>query len=97
MALFSLLVAILVERLKLLPSGWQFDSVMTRYQKKFWDSQSLKSAFSVAMAIVLPALLVFVLVTNHYEACLNSISRRHVVATYKLVIVMPASWIVVTV
>jgi AmpE protein len=61
MALFSLLVAILVERLKLLPSGWQFDSVMTRYQKKFWDSQSLKSAFSVAMAIVLPALLVFVI------------------------------------
>ncbi|WP_350583189.1 regulatory signaling modulator protein AmpE, partial [Pseudomonas sp. HY2-MNA-CIBAN-0224] len=61
MALFSLLVAILVERLKLLPSGWQFDSVMTRYQKQFWDSQSLKSAFSVAMAIVLPALLVFVI------------------------------------
>ncbi|QDE32863.1 beta-lactamase regulator AmpE [Shewanella polaris] len=61
MALFSLLMAILVERLKLLPSGWQFDSVIARYQKLFWDNQSLKSEFGVAMAIVLPALLVLLI------------------------------------
>ena len=61
MALFSLLVAILVERLKLLPSSWQFDTVMMRYQKQFWDSQSLKSEFGVAVALVLPAVSVFLI------------------------------------
>ncbi|RPA56299.1 beta-lactamase regulator AmpE [Shewanella vesiculosa] len=61
MALFSLLVAILVERLKLLPSSWQFDTVMMRYQKQFWDSQSLKSEFGVAVALVLPAISVFLI------------------------------------
>lgn len=60
MALFSLLVAILVERLKLLPSGWQFDSLMVRYHKQFWDAKSLASEFGVVMALALPAVVVFV-------------------------------------
>ncbi|MGI2173889.1 beta-lactamase regulator AmpE [Shewanella ulleungensis] len=60
MALFSLLIAILVERLKLLPSGLQFDRLMTRYHKQFWDAESLASDFGVAMALILPALVVFV-------------------------------------
>ena len=60
MALFSLLVAILVERLKLLPSGWQFDSLMVRYHKQFWDAKSLASEFGVVMALTLPAVVVFV-------------------------------------
>ncbi|MDD8060286.1 MULTISPECIES: beta-lactamase regulator AmpE [Shewanella] len=61
MALFSLLVAILVERLKLLPSSWQFDHLMQRYHKQFWDDESLGSEFGVTMALVLPALVVFVI------------------------------------
>jgi AmpE protein len=61
MALFSLLVAILVERLKLLPSGWQFDSIMARYQKQFWDSKTLGSELGVATAILLPALSVLLI------------------------------------
>jgi AmpE protein len=61
MALFSLLVAILIERLKLLPSSWQFDSVMARYQKQFWDSKTLDSTVGVATAILLPALLVWLI------------------------------------
>ena len=60
MALFSLLVAILVERLKLLPSGLQFDRLMVRYHKQFWDADSLASEFGVAMALILPAVVVFV-------------------------------------
>ncbi|MGX9461542.1 beta-lactamase regulator AmpE [Shewanella sp. A14] len=61
MALFSLLVAILVERLKLLPNSLQFDSVMARYQKMFWDRPSLKSTLNVAIAMMLPALLVLLI------------------------------------
>ncbi|UAL44034.1 beta-lactamase regulator AmpE [Shewanella inventionis] len=60
MALFSLLVAILAERLKLLPRSLQFDCLMDRYHKQFWDADSLASEFGVVMALLLPALVVFV-------------------------------------
>ncbi|MCL1142067.1 beta-lactamase regulator AmpE [Shewanella gaetbuli] len=59
MALFSLLIAILVERLKLLPVGWQFDKLMLRYHKQFWDSKSLSSEVAVAIAVILPSFVVF--------------------------------------
>ncbi|MGL4712968.1 MAG: beta-lactamase regulator AmpE, partial [Shewanella sp.] len=59
MALFSLLVAILVERLKWLPSTWQCDRLLQSYQVTFFgDKASLTSAM-IAIAIVLPALVVY--------------------------------------
>jgi len=59
MALFSLLIAILVERLKLLPVNWQFDTLMMRYHKLFWDKKSLKTDVAVAVAVILPSFVVF--------------------------------------
>ncbi|WP_445947334.1 beta-lactamase regulator AmpE [Shewanella sp.] len=57
MALFSLLMAILVERLRLLPDLWQFDSLMQRYHKRLWDSESLGSTSGALLAMALPAMV----------------------------------------
>ncbi|WP_434931001.1 beta-lactamase regulator AmpE [Shewanella sp. HL-SH5] len=59
MALFALLVAILVERLKLLPVSLQFDTLMLRYHKQFWDKKSLSTDLGVAIAVALPSFVVF--------------------------------------
>lgn len=61
MALFSLLVAILVDRLKLLPATWQFDRLLQNYQKTFFGDKASLTAPMLAVALVLPALLVLVL------------------------------------
>ncbi|MBT1444005.1 beta-lactamase regulator AmpE [Shewanella sp. JM162201] len=36
MALFSLLMAILADRLKLLPESWQFDAILARFHQRLW-------------------------------------------------------------
>jgi AmpE protein len=59
MALFSLLVAIMVERLKLLPVNWQFDYLMQRYHKQFWDKASLSTELGVAIAVIIPSIVIF--------------------------------------
>ena len=41
MALFSLLIAILVERLKLLPASWQCDQLLQSYQSTFLVTKPL--------------------------------------------------------
>ena len=61
MALFSLLLAILIERFKLLPSSLHFGPLMDRYRKQFWDEQSLNSEAGVVFAILLPAVVVFII------------------------------------
>ncbi|NMH66958.1 beta-lactamase regulator AmpE [Shewanella salipaludis] len=61
MALFSLLVAILVERLKLLPSTWQFDGLLRRYHASVFGSEPLSSDLVMALALVLPAVGVYLL------------------------------------
>lgn len=61
MALFSLLVAILVERLKFLPSSWQFDRLLQSYQMTFFGDKASLTTPMIALALVLPALVVYVL------------------------------------
>lgn len=61
MALFSLLVAILVERLKFLPSSWQFDRLLQSYQATFFGDKASLTAPLMALALTLPALVVYVL------------------------------------
>ncbi|MCL1091677.1 beta-lactamase regulator AmpE [Shewanella profunda] len=61
MALFSLLVAILVERLKFLPSSWQFDRLLHSYQLTFFGDKTSLTTPMMALALVLPALVVYVL------------------------------------
>ncbi|VEE62505.1 regulatory protein AmpE [Shewanella putrefaciens] len=61
MALFSLLVAILVERLKFLPASWQSDRVLQSYQSTFFGDKASLTNTSMLLAIVLPALVVHVL------------------------------------
>lgn len=61
MALFSLLVAILVERLKFLPASWQSDRVLQYYQSTFFGDKASLTNTSMLLAIVLPALVVHVL------------------------------------
>lgn len=61
MALFSLLIAILVERLKFLPSSWQFDRLLQSYQTTFFGDKASLTSVMMALALVLPALLVYVL------------------------------------
>lgn len=58
MALFSLLIAILVERLRLLPTQCQFETLMQGYHKRFWDRQSLGTTTGALLAMSLPALVV---------------------------------------
>ncbi|PMG31815.1 regulatory signaling modulator protein AmpE [Shewanella sp. 10N.286.52.C2] len=59
MALFSLLIAIMVERLKLLPAHWQFDDLLSKYQQLFWKDKALDSAGWVAFVVLLPAITLF--------------------------------------
>ncbi|MFB2662256.1 beta-lactamase regulator AmpE [Shewanella sp. FJAT-51649] len=61
MALFSLLVAILVERLKFLPASWQSDRVLQSYQSTFFGDKASLTNTSMLLALVLPALVVHVL------------------------------------
>lgn len=61
MALFSLLVAILVERLKLLRSSWELDRLLQAYQATFFGDKALLTRATLALALVLPAALVYAL------------------------------------
>ncbi|GGI80833.1 beta-lactamase regulator AmpE [Shewanella gelidii] len=54
MALFSLLIAILVERLKLLPQSWQFDSLMSHYHPLLFGDKQLQSGLMMLIAMSLP-------------------------------------------
>ncbi|WP_299789947.1 beta-lactamase regulator AmpE [uncultured Shewanella sp.] len=58
MALFSLLVAIIVERLKLLPNSWQLESFLRVYSDNLFGKKQLKSETMMALALVLPAVAV---------------------------------------
>ncbi|QSX40526.1 beta-lactamase regulator AmpE [Shewanella cyperi] len=68
MALFSLLVAILVERLRLLPSAWQFDTLLPEglellFGKPREGTGSVLfklSELQLGLAILLPAALVYI-------------------------------------
>jgi AmpE protein len=61
MALFSLLIAILVERLKLLPAKWQLDSLLQRYHLALFGDKQLASEFMMGLALLLPALCLYAL------------------------------------
>lgn len=61
MALFSLLVAILIERLKLLPQSWQLDSMLNLYSKTLFGNKQLNSDVMMALALILPAIAVQVI------------------------------------
>ncbi len=61
MALFSLLVAIMVERLSLMPKVWQPDVLLVQYEKLFFGRKQLSSDVMMAIALLLPALAVQVL------------------------------------
>lgn len=61
MALFSLLVAIMIERLKLLPQAWQLETLLSFYVKAFFGRKQLSNDFMMAMALLLPAISVQVL------------------------------------
>ncbi|ABZ75049.1 signaling modulator of AmpD, AmpE [Shewanella halifaxensis HAW-EB4] len=61
MALFALLVAILVERLRLLPNAWQFDALLSKYHKPLVNEQQKQSLSMVTLAILLPAAIVYLL------------------------------------
>lgn len=58
MALFSLLVAILIERLKLQPQSWQLDSVFHVYSKSLFGNKQLSSDVMMVLALILPAIVV---------------------------------------
>ncbi len=62
MALFSLLVAILVERLKLLPISWQFDHLLASYHKSLFGDKQLEREPMMFLALILPALATYILV-----------------------------------
>ncbi|GIU23205.1 beta-lactamase regulator AmpE [Shewanella colwelliana] len=61
MALFSLLVAIIIERLKLLPQAWQLETLLAFYAKAFFGRKQLSNDLMMAIAILLPAIAVQVL------------------------------------
>ncbi len=61
MALFSLLVAILVERLSLMPKAWQPDVLLVQYEKLFFGRKQLTSDVMMVVAVALPAVAVLVL------------------------------------
>lgn len=58
MALFSLLVAIIVERLKLLPKSWQLESFLRVYANNLFGEKQLNSQMMMALALVFPAIAV---------------------------------------
>ncbi|MGL5389935.1 MAG: beta-lactamase regulator AmpE [Shewanella sp.] len=59
MALFSLLMAILVERLKWLPPAWQWDRLLQAYQASLFGDKAALTPITMALALTLPALLVY--------------------------------------
>ncbi|MGI2261403.1 beta-lactamase regulator AmpE [Shewanella sp. GXUN23E] len=61
MALFSLLIAILVERLKVLPANLQFDHLLGLYHRNLFRDEQIKSAGMMALALLLPALALYLL------------------------------------
>ncbi|MCG9698268.1 beta-lactamase regulator AmpE [Shewanella sp. Isolate11] len=61
MALFSLLVAIMIERLKLLPQAWQLETLLALYEKLFFGRNQLTSDVMMAIAVLLPAMSIQVL------------------------------------
>ncbi len=61
MALFSLLVAILVERLRLMPRAWQPAVLLVQYEKLFFGRKQLTNNMMMAIAVALPAIAVLVL------------------------------------
>ncbi|QUN06155.1 beta-lactamase regulator AmpE [Shewanella yunxiaonensis] len=61
MALFSLLVAIIIERLKLLPGALQLDNGLHWYQKHLFAGNLLHSLPGMLLALLLPAVSVAVL------------------------------------
>jgi AmpE protein len=56
MALFSLLVAIFVERMRLLPDAWQFDVILSKYHQTLFGDKQVRSTLMMALALLLPAL-----------------------------------------
>lgn len=61
MALFSLLVAIMIERLKLLPQAWQLETLLGFYAQAFFGRKQLGNDLMMALALLLPAVSVQVL------------------------------------
>ncbi|MCF1426763.1 MAG: beta-lactamase regulator AmpE [Shewanella sp.] len=61
MALFSLLIAILVERLKVLPADLQFDHLLGLYHRNLFRDEQIKSVGMMALALLFPALTLYVL------------------------------------
>ncbi|PKG55716.1 regulatory signaling modulator protein AmpE [Shewanella sp. Choline-02u-19] len=56
MALFSLLIAIFVERMRLLPDALQFDVILSKYHQTLFGDKQVRSTFMMALALLLPAL-----------------------------------------
>ncbi|QQX80637.1 beta-lactamase regulator AmpE [Shewanella sp. KX20019] len=56
MALFSLLIAIFVERMRLLPDAWQFDVILSKYHQALFGDKQVRSTLMMALALLLPAL-----------------------------------------
>ncbi|MEZ9820930.1 beta-lactamase regulator AmpE [Shewanella sp. 10N.286.45.A1] len=56
MALFSLLIAIFVERMRLLPDAWQFDVLLAKYHQALFGDKQVRSTLMMALALLLPAL-----------------------------------------
>ena len=61
MALFALLVAILVERLRLLPDSWQFNALLSKYHQSLVNEQPQQPLPMMTVAILLPAIIVYLL------------------------------------
>lgn len=60
MALFSLLVAIFVERMRLLPNVWQFDVLLSQYHQNLFGDKQLSAPWMMGLALVFPAVSVYV-------------------------------------
>ncbi|WOT05469.1 beta-lactamase regulator AmpE [Shewanella youngdeokensis] len=61
MALFALLIAILVERMHLLPTAWQFDVILAQYHQALFGDKQLRARVMVVIALLLPAISIWTL------------------------------------
>ncbi|KFZ36192.1 regulatory protein [Shewanella mangrovi] len=61
MALFSLLIAVLIERLKFVPKLMQLDSMFAWYRAHFFTEDLLRSKSGIWLALLFPALSVLAL------------------------------------
>ncbi|MBY6187776.1 beta-lactamase regulator AmpE [Marinobacter hydrocarbonoclasticus] len=59
MALFSLIVVLLAERMRLVAEACQFERWFERYRRIMFDDQALRSGAKMVVTLVLPALLVW--------------------------------------